>query len=234
MRFKSDKQRKAMFANLNKFAKPISVSGYTGSVLVVDEEGKDSPFVVESGGKIPEDIYPVKDTVILAGVGYKGLKDKENIEKRIEDERYRGVPVYSTIPPEYELNDPNLQSYQIEVAKRKSRDGGSGLGLSLEHGLTAASYYSRGNKFATRNDELWNMVMATRDKRIQATPADVERYSLIFRGDPGMQIQAAKDLRLLPMHDAIATWLDSADYVTDPTYEKIESAARLYLSEVNP
>ena len=205
MRFKSDKQRKAMFANLNKFAKPVTVPGYTGAVLVVDEEGKDAPFVVESYG----DVRPVKDTVILAGADFKrGILEKLAKEK--------GGIDYQHI----DLADDENKELVREMA--------------LGERYIGRPVYSKKNRFAKRNDDLWNMVMSTRDKKIKATPLDIERYAGLFEGNPGFQAQIARDLRVYPMYDAIGVWLDSADYVDDDTYAMIENAARLYLSEVKP
>jgi hypothetical protein len=204
MTFKSDAQRRAAFSNMNKFAaKPVDVQGYTGSVLVTDEEGKDSPFVVDSYGHL----HPVKDTVILAGGDYKrGILEK--LAKEKGDLDYQHI----------ELGD---EDNKILVGSIATADR-----------MIGRPVYSRGNKFATRNDNLWHMVMDTRDKRIKATSLDIEKYAKLFDFIPEFQNQVVRDLRVYPMYDAIGMWLDSAEYVDDSTYAAIEGAARLYLSEV--
>lgn len=204
MTFKSDAQRRAAFSNMNKFAaKPVDVQGYTGSVLVTDEEGKDSPFVVDSYGHL----HPVKDTVILAGGDYKrGILEK--LAKEKGDLDYQHI----------ELGDEDNKILVDSIATADRMIG--------------RPVYSRGNKFATRNDNLWHMVMDTRDKRIKATSLDIERYAAMFDFIPEFQNQVIRDLRVYPMYDAIGMWLDSAEYVDDSTYAAIEGAARLYLSEV--
>lgn len=204
MTFKSDAQRRAAFSNMNKFAaKPVDVQGYTGSVLVTDEEGKDSPFVVDSYGHL----HPVKDTVILAGGDYKrGILEK--LAKEKGDLDYQHI----------ELGDEDNKVLVDSIAAADRMIG--------------RPVYSRGNKFATRNDNLWHMVMDTRDKRIKATSLDIERYAAMFDFIPEFQNQVIRDLRIYPMYDAIGMWLDSAEYVDDSTYAAIEGAARLYLSEV--
>lgn len=206
MKFKTDDQRKACFASMgyNKFARATTVPGYTGSVLVADVAGVDEPFVVDPYGRV----HAIKETAILPGEDYKrGLL--EDIAKKQMGLDYQHM---------------NLgEEDNKELVRTIS---------GAERNLVGYPVYSRRNEFAKRNDDLWNMVMATRDKRIKATPLDIERYAALFDGNPGFQSQIIKDLRVYPMYDAIGVWLDSAEFVDDATYAMIENAARLYLSEV--
>jgi hypothetical protein len=44
-------------------------------------------------------------------------------------------------------------------------------------------------------------------------------------------VQADSDLRIYPMHDAIAMWLDSADSMTEGEYAQARGAANKFLSD---
>jgi hypothetical protein len=204
MLFKTDAQRRAAFSNMNKFAaKPIDVQGYTGSVLVADTGGKDVPFVVDEYGHL----HPVRDTAILAGEDYKrGILEKLAKEKG------------------------GLDYQHINLGEEENKELVGDIAMAER--MLGRPVYSKKNKFATRNDNLWHMVMDTRDKRIKATSLDIEKYAKLFDFVPEFQNQVVRDLRVYPMYDAIGMWLDSAEYVDDSTYAAIEGAARLYLSEV--
>ncbi len=86
------------------------------------------------------------------------------------------------------------------------------------------------NKFAARNDDLWNRVMATRSvRRVKATPEIRDEYVSML-GFP-FSVQLEHDLKIYPMHDAIAMLLDSADSMNDKQYAQVEALGDRFLSD---
>jgi len=98
MKFTSDRQRKAIFANMfssrgdNKFAiNPVMIEGYTGSKIYTDPYGGGASGIVMDD--VPVDV--VKNTAILAGEGYKRSPTREDVIAARNRDLLAGMPVYS-------------------------------------------------------------------------------------------------------------------------------------------
>jgi len=219
MRFDSDRQRKAVFANLNRFS---------------DEPRGKKTAVVVGGFKDPYAVansfvwHPhVRNVAILAS-NTKGLseiyvegKDDKTTEIIARSVQMTPAPVRGIIldsPFDETLADPMFVMM-----------GGKKVEKDLSDVEVPSDVYSNSPK---KNNELWLKVMETRSKRIKATPEDIEKYSAMFDFFPEFQSQVRHDLRIYPMFDAVGMWLDSAGSVDKATYNVIKDAARLYLSEV--
>jgi hypothetical protein len=97
MKFISDRQRRAVMANIcrNKFAiSPAIVEGYTGSKIYTDPYGGGSPGIIMDD--VP--IEKVRDTAILAGEHYRMSPTKEDVIRSRNIELMEGMPVYSETP----------------------------------------------------------------------------------------------------------------------------------------
>jgi hypothetical protein len=87
------------------------------------------------------------------------------------------------------------------------------------------------SKFSERDDELWEKVMATREKqRVKAGSSDILDIAEEF--EPPFRAQVIKDLKVYPMHDAIAMWIDSADSLDDKSYGKVKNVANKFIANV--
>lgn len=129
MKFKNDRQRKAVMAKLNKFAiNPIMIEGYTGSKIYTDPYGGGASGIVMDD--VPVDV--VRNTAILAGEGYKRSPTREDVIKARNQDLLAGMPVYSEMPVQKEYitggyaegkRDDEFDPVQLE----------KGIKVELEH-----------------------------------------------------------------------------------------------------
>jgi hypothetical protein len=170
MKFTSDRQRRAVFSQLNKFAsRPIVVSGYSGSKIYADPSGSDVPVVVMEGVPVAE----VKDTAILAGEGYKLSPSMEDVIRMRNRDILAGMPVYS-LPVQKEYipggladgrSDDDFCPVQLE----------KGIQVEMEH---VVKFTDKGNKRKPKETDIAKAKEISKD-HLSEIPDYYDRLELL-------------------------------------------------------
>jgi len=244
MRFRSDDQRKAVMANMNKFAMrpmdrfvsdiveetvyppgPYAVEGYTGAKMDV------APVVTRGGsGEISMEIRPSvvttegsvvipENTIILAGEGYKSAA----FPKQVIDELVARGSVESGIPVE-ELREivPAIETEAAEKADRylKRRPVFSDAAQDLE--AEAGKYVESIRRLEASGDP---ELLAAAQRSINKVSGDVERAV--------KDIKFAEKPKIVKMETPIGTLEAKPQFAEEmKTAKLIKPEPRDYLGEL--
>jgi len=243
MKFTSDRQRRAVFANMfSNGSEKFMLYAYRGgkhsgpelvgsaeevmnkAKAITDKKDADEVVVTDQGDSAVFH-WDVKKGILFPRKGVDFSKKsteekadlvKENIGEKLQKEFAGRLPdSFVSGVDWYGIADPSLSL--AENRKKVEKD----FELFLD------------SKFSERDDELWEKVMATREKqRVKAGPLEIMDIADRFNTNPMWREQVVRDLKIYPMHDAIAMWIDSADSLDDKEYGKVKGVANKFIADV--
>jgi len=243
MKFTSDRQRRAVFANMfSNGSEKFMLYAYRGgkhsgpelvgsaeevmnkAKAITDKKDADEVVVTDQGDSAVFH-WDVKKGILFPRKGVDFSKKsteekadlvKENIGEKLQKEFAGRLPdSFVSGVDWYGIADPSLSL--AENRKKVEKD----FELFLD------------SKFSERDDELWEKVMATREKQcVKAGPLEIMDIAGRFNTNPMWREQVVRDLKIYPMHDAIAMWIDSADSLDDKEYGKVKGVANKFIADV--